>query len=188
MAIVKCLNGHHYDNSKFDSCPHCKNKNIHEIDRDITVNFDYIDPDDYDKTRAFDIENGTPLDDEKTIGAFSFERGTNLITGWIVCVKGPAKGRDYRLYHGWNRIGRGVSMDVYIPDDKNISEDNHAGIVFDERTSQFFIVNQSGALTYLNGESLFDNEELLTGDRIKMGDSEFIFIAFCTEERRWEEE
>ena len=25
MAVVKCSQGHYYDDSKFDECPHCKN-------------------------------------------------------------------------------------------------------------------------------------------------------------------
>lgn len=191
MAIVQCPNGHHYDNSKFDECPHCKSDNpffdvLYEYEE--TVAFPAEELDDYDKTIDFHMDDPSLSDNEKTIGAYSFEFGNELITGWIVCIKGPARGKDFRLYHGWNRMGRNMSMDIYVPDDKKISADSHAAIVFDDKKSKFFLVNENGALTYLNGEQLTQSTEILSGDKITAGDSEFIFIAFCTEERKWEEE
>lgn len=125
---------------------------------------------------------------EKTIGVYSFEKGTNLITGWIVCVKGPAYGKAYDLYHGKNRIGRGLNMDIYIPDDKSISSDEHSTIVYEGKNNEFFLINNQENTTLINGKSVNEVETLRNGDKITMGSSDFIFIAFCTEERRWEEE
>lgn len=189
MAIRKCSNGHHYDDSKFDECPLCKDTNslLDYMEYDETVALPYIEIDDYDETVDFHIKSGND-DDEKTIGLFSFESGTELITGWLVCIGGLARGKDYKLFHGWNKIGRNISMDIYIPEDKKISRDSHAGIVFDEKSNKFYLVNQNGTLTYLNGKLLPGTSEIVNGDRITMGDSDFIFIAFCTEERRWDEE
>lgn len=48
----------------------------------------------------------------RTIGYYSPVRGNDYVTGWLVCVKGPEKGRDYRLHHGFNRLGRSMDMDV----------------------------------------------------------------------------
>lgn len=190
MAIRKCINGHHYDDRKFDKCPLCKDISslLDFMDYDETVALPHLEIDDYDETVDFHIESGNNEDEEKTVGLFSFETGSQLVVGWIVCIGGPARGKDYRLYHGWNRIGRNISMDIYIPEDKKISRDSHAGIVYDEKSSKFHLVNQNGALTYLNGKLLIDTSEIISGDKITMGDSDFIFIAFCTEERRWEEE
>lgn len=187
MAIIQCTNGHHYDDSKYKECPYCKITGEYVMDYEKTVGCGDMSFYEYDKTIAFDIENGMVDDDEKTVGAYSFEKGTQFVTGWLVCTKGPARGRDYKIYHGWNRIGRNMDMNVYIPDDVDISSDCHAAIVFDDKKGCFFIVNDSGALTYLNGERIADSAGLSSGDKINMGSSEFIFIAFCTEERRWEE-
>lgn len=190
MTLVKCDNGHYYEDSEYDECPVCSGNGCVKrmLDYDETVAIPNIDIDDYDTTVDFDIDNNNCSDEDKTIGAFSFEVGTELITGWLVCVRGLARGKDFRVYHGWNWIGRSIDMDIYIPDDKNICRDRHAAIVFDEKCSKFHLVNQNGAPTYKNGASVIDASELVNGDRIKLGNSEFIFIAFCTEERKWEDD
>ena len=51
----------------------------------------------------------------------------------------------------------------------------------------FYLVNEEGSLTYLNGDRVMGSTEIVDGDRISIGDSELIFIAFCTKERTWEE-
>ena len=192
MAIVKCPNGHYYDNSKFDKCPSCMEDetlpmdDFRSEDFEKTVGLPVFD-DVYEKTLGLDAVS-TGFDDEKTIGFFSFEQGTELITGWIVCVKGPPRGKDYGLYHGKNRIGRGLDMDIYIPEDRAISRNEQATIVYEDKKSEFFIMSSRGSGTLLNGEPVDEVGKLKNGDRITMGESEFIFIAFCTEDRRWEEE
>ena len=117
MAIRKCINGHHYDDRKFDKCPLCKDISslLDFMDYDETVALPHLEIDDYDETVDFHIESGNNENEEKTVGLFSFETGSQLVAGWIVCTGGPARGKDYRLYHGWNRIGRNISMDIYIP-------------------------------------------------------------------------
>ena len=124
-------------------------------------------------------------DEDKTVAVYPTESGNKLVVGWLVCTKGLGKGRDYKLYHGWNRIGRGIGMDIYLPDDKKISSDNQIAVVFDDRKSEFHIVNQMGSLTYLNGKNITETYLLNTGDVITMGDTELVFVAFCTEGRKW---
>lgn len=191
MAVIRCDKGHYYDNEKYMTCPHCENgltpmdkqeyKDDLEDMRTIASRYTNI-IDDNDTTVILDFDN-----DNKgaTIGVYPTESGNKMIVGWLVCTKGPDKGRDYRLYHGWNRVGRGLDMDVYIPDDKKVSSDSQIAVVFDDRKSKFHIVNQMGSLTYLNGKNVTETQMLTTGDIITMGDTEFVFIAFCTEERKW---
>lgn len=196
MAVVRCEDGHYYDNVKFKECPHCKN-GLNHVKKE-----DYVDDIEKLKTK---MQCSRPLEDvneeatvsleafsskkpeeEKTVGFYNFEDGTEFVTGWLVCVKGPARGRDYRLFHGWNRIGRGSDMDVYIPEDAKLSSAKQAAVVFDDKEEKFYLVNEEGSLTYLNDRHSTGSVELRSGDCISMGDTKLIFIAFCTEERRWE--
>lgn len=186
MAIVQCINGHHYDDSKHKECPHCQNEEF--IDYEATVDLPGWTKDNYDETIDIYVGGGEVKDDDKTVGAYSFEKGTQLLAGWLVCTKGPNRGKDYKLFHGWNRIGRKFSMDIYIPDDLKISADNHSAIVYDDRGNMFYLVNEQASLTYLNGTYTVESVEIKNGDLIQMGDSEFVFIAFCTEDRKWENE
>lgn len=195
MAVVKCENGHYYDDKKYKECPHCES-GLEKIDKQsyyddigdaVTVAgsqyFGGAGRDD-DATVELSFDNYT--DKDKTVSiTYSTESGNKMVVGWLVCTKGIGKGRDYRLYHGWNRIGRGMNMDIYLPDDKKVSSDTQIAIVFDDRKSEFHIVNQMGSLTYLNGKNVTETQVLTTGDVITMGDTELIFIAFCTEERKW---
>lgn len=195
MAVVRCDKGHYYDDVKFNECPHCKdglNKIRKETYKDDIekLKTEALETRELDneKTMPIQIETEAAANSDKTIGVYSMEMGTELLTGWLVCIKGPARGRDYKVYHGWNRIGRDYSMGICIPEDKSISAHNQAAIVFDNRYTKFYIVNEEGSLTYLNNNHVLESTEIKTGDLIKIGESELIFIAFCTEERKWESE
>ena len=195
MAVIKCSQGHYYDDSKFDECPHCKNglekkkkeSYVDDLEK-LKTQIGVKKPEDDEKTVCLEIGAGENIDTDKTIGFYNFESGTELVTGWLVSMKGPSRGRDYKLFHGWNRIGRGSDMDVYISDDRSISLQNQASIVFDDKKSKFYLVNEESSLTYLNGVHTAGSTEIKTGDKISMGNTELIFIAFCTEERKWEED
>ncbi len=177
MAVVKCEKGHYYDNKKYDQCPHCE-KGMEQIKKEAFI-------DDIGILMTQGAEN-TGLKEGATVGVYSVHNGTRLVTGWLVVVRGPYRGRDYRLYGGWNKIGRGIDMDIYMPDDLKISKSEHAAVVCDSKKGEFYLVSRQGSLTYLNGQTVNDSVRINTGDNIEVGDSRFIFIAFCTEERRWE--
>lgn len=203
MAVVRCSQGHYYDDEKFSRCPHCgifANIKLSEARPDRE--------EDQEKTIAFsgfsslstseggqqntisltDICQSLPEDDQKTVGYYSADKGNDFVTGWLVCVQGPEKGRDYRLHHGFNRIGRGYDMSVCIVDDVHISRSNHCAVVYDDRSNTFSLVPSGGNLIYRNSDPVTVPVGLETGDRINIGESEFEFIAFCREGRVWEKE
>ncbi|MCI8950299.1 MAG: hypothetical protein HFG49_09685 [Lachnospiraceae bacterium] len=105
------------------------------------------------------------------------------VAGWLVCVKGEGKGRDYRLYKGFNRMGCQGNMDILLPKEL---KDTVCAIVYDDRSNRFYMVQQTGQPVYLNEAEVQKPAELQTGDRIQAGESEFEFIAFCREGRVWE--
>lgn len=127
-------------------------------------------------------------DDQRTIGFFSGAKGNDYVTGWLVCLEGPEKGRDYRLHHGFNRIGRSFNMDVQVIDDPAVTREGHCSVVYDDRQNQFSVIPSSGALTYYNGQLLTGPERLKIGDEISLGNSRFEFVPFCREGRIWEKE
>lgn len=197
MAIVRCENGHFYDNQKSEKCPFCERRQEGGLDRTV---FRFQREENEDKTVAGEsllrenresvvLEKKTAYqgDDERTVGIYSSMKGNDFVTGWLVCVDGPDRGRDYRLHHGNNKVGRGVHTDVYVANDPKIALKGHCGIVYENKKNLFFLVPEDGNLTYMDGKVLEGARELRTGDCFRIGDSEFEFIAFCRGERRWEE-
>lgn len=107
------------------------------------------------------------------------------VVGWLVCIDGIERGRDYRLHGGRNFIGRAVQMDVSIPDDPKLSRDNHASIIYDSRSKKFFALPGEASHTVLNGATLDAPAALIDGDIIECGGSKLCFIGFCNEGRTW---
>lgn len=214
MPILRCPQGHYYDSVRFSSCPHCgisiqADGSAEEgkkpagkpeksrgglfgwLDRDKTAALspDKALPKEEERTIALESAKTCPADDDaKTVGFYSGAKGNDYVTGWLVCVAGPEKGRDYRLHHGFNRIGRDPGMDIQIADDPAVTRNNHCSIVYDDRRNQFSLVPQSGALTYYNDSLLAKAQILQMGDLIQMGNSTFEFIPFCRKGRVWEKE
>lgn len=109
------------------------------------------------------------------------------VTGWLVCVEGPSKGKDYKIHPEYNRIGRGSSMDICILGDETISRENHAMIAYDSLERAFYFAPATGgSIVRVNGKAVLGNVELNAYDRITIGKSQFIFIPFCGEKFEWE--
>lgn len=174
MSVIKCNKcGRYYERERHRKCPYC---GINDMDTDRTVMLD----EDYSHSP---VRNRTETCD-LTIGEFSFFTGTKPVTGWLVCVEGNSRGRDYKLFSGWNRIGSSPEMQVCITDDDRISR-MHGAVVYDSRSNLFHAVSEAGNLIYINGETLEDSRIITSGDTIEIGSSKFVFIAFCEEGRTW---
>ena len=192
MAVIRCPRGHYYDEERFSACPHCgisttRAEDEHNAKKRLPERrkslLGWL-----ERERTVALEALPEEDDQGTVGFFSGAKGNDYVTGWLVCVEGPEKGRDYRLHHGFNRIGRSVSMDIQVLDDPAVTRENHCSVVYDERKNQFSVIPSSGALTYCNGQLLTEPKPLNTGDEISLGNSRFEFIPFCREGKVWEKE
>lgn len=190
MAVVKCENGHYYDNSVYGECPHCQNQSWNEgnIRESVTVAMQ----EEIQQYAAAYVQGQGPassapveFDEEKTIAIYSKLKGNDFVAGWVVCTKGPERGRSFELYHGFNRIGRGEQNDVCLAGDKKITREEHFSIVYENRKNRFFAVPQGGYITYLNGETLRQAEEIATGDVLAAGESTLEFVAFCRGDKKW---
>lgn len=123
-------------------------------------------------------------DTGKTIGFFS----TTKVVGWLVCVKGPEKGKDFVLGSGRNFIGRSPSMDVSLMGDIRISRENHAVVTYNPRGNNFSISYGTGhGIIYLNGVEVLTPMKLEPYDQIELGETILSFIPFCGDRFQWEE-
>lgn len=108
------------------------------------------------------------------------------VVGWLVCVDGVERGRDYRLLAGRNYIGRSLDMDVSIPDDKQLSREKHCSIIYDPRSFRFVLLPGDSTLTMVNGAAQNAPCDINDGDIISCGSTKLCFIRFCKEGRDWE--
>ena len=193
MAIIKCsFCNHFYDDVKYQSCPHCADsaavpESGDEVFDSKTVPMDseYGSNDDCaQKTEAYydEVEGG-----DKTIGLFFQEEDYNPVTGWIVCVKGTVRGKSYELHLNRNFIGRDKLMDITIPDDLHICRENHLSITYDIKSGKFFAKGEKGSLV-INGTAVSGATEIFENDELEFGESKYVFIPYCSEERNWKSE
>lgn len=179
VAILKCEKGHFFDDVKYKTCPHCAEL-LPESGEDV-------------KTVSHAATSGLAKEDlnalireEKTVAASAPETDLDPVVGWLVCVGGAEKGRDYRIHAGRNFLGRALRMDISIVDDATITRENHCSVVYDPQSGYFFLVPGMGTNTYLNGARLSRPSRLEDEDTIQIGDSLFCFIAYCKGTRKWQ--
>jgi hypothetical protein len=180
VAILKCQNGHFYDNVKYSICPHCSELLPESEEENKTVSLKA------DAGLAKKQLNAL-IHEEKTV---SLSRSAPDLTadpvvGWLVCTDGPEKGRDYRIHAGRNFLGRSLKMDIAITDDNAITREQHCSVVYDPQSSNFFIVAGTGTNTYVNGARLSSPKRLNDGETLRIGGSAFCFVAYCKEGRTW---
>ena len=193
MAVVRCAQGHYYDDEKFSRCPFCGVSidfgAVSDSGKTVALSSaqTFAADDSGDKTVSLKAAEQLPDDDQKTIGLYSDLRGNDLVTGWIVCIDGPERGRDHRLFHGFNRIGRGAGMQIRIEADPSVSRSNQCAVVYDSRGNTFYLVPEKGNQVLLNGNPLRMPAELKAGDLITIGSGVYEFVPFCREGRVWEE-
>jgi len=115
--------------------------------------------------------------------------GFSPVTGWLVCIDGPEKGKDYRIHNGNNYIGRAQEMDICIENDNHISNVNAGVLGFDEIENLFFFGPAGGRNTVrVNGKMVINAVELAPYDRIKIGTTELMFVPLCGEKFSWNRE
>lgn len=99
------------------------------------------------------------------------------VVGWLVCIAGPERGRDWRLVSGRNTLGRGEGMAVRLAADMSVSRERHAVISFEPRRRAFSLAPGEGqALVYCNGEEVAVPRALAANDRIELGTSVLVFV------------
>ncbi|MFA7620826.1 MAG: FHA domain-containing protein [Aminobacteriaceae bacterium] len=192
MAIKRCPNGHFYDPDVNSSCPWCAvPSDGEERTRRINLGTARAVSEDSGSTiklpQMGESSSKSAIEEGHTVAVVKRKIGIDPVVGWFVCIKGPDRGRDYRIRSEKNSIGRADSMDVCISGDDTISRVDHAFVVYDPKKRSFRIqAGLSRGLIYLNGEEVTASETLSAYDRVEMGRSEFLFIPLCGEHFQWE--
>lgn len=195
MATVNCGRGHIYDSSQYKACPYCE-KGGTVIDFNSAPSsggYGGTVAPEYGMDQNGRTPGGTVAPDHlrkkdqpnKTVMAGGGNGGRYPTVGWLVCVKGAEKGKDYRLVAKNNKIGRDPASDVYIEKDPTISG-KHAKLAYDERHNSFELIpSENTNILYLNDNPVYIPVTLSAYDCIEMGNSKFIFVPFCSEKFSW---
>lgn len=161
MKLKRCVKGHIYDEIKYTKCPYCEdteNKKEEEIKEYIS---------------------------EKTI--IYNDTTSRKIVGWLVCIYGPNKGVDYKIYEERNFIGRNKEMEISISLDNSVEDKNHCSITYNPKQRIFVITPGNGkGLIYVKNKALYETKELNNFDVIEIGKSRFIFVEFCGNNFDWD--
>lgn len=115
--------------------------------------------------------------------------GALRVTGWLVCTRGCAVGKDFRLHNGWNYIGRDAKLDISLQDQR-IDSAPMVKVAYDDRSRSFTVAPCEGAknLAYLGGSALFGATQLKAYDRMQLGETELMLVPLCSEAFSWNEE
>jgi hypothetical protein len=205
MALKRCENGHYFDPGKHTACPSCGVQNINfEPTRQKDPSADAGPGVGLGPGAGAGAAGGAgaqtaarpspdaaraprPSDDGKTVSLIRKKAGIDPVVGWLVCVAGADRGRDFRIRSEKNFIGRAETMDVCIPGDDTISRENHAIISFNPKSCQFKLhPGESRGLVYLNGEEVDQPSGIKAGDNIELGQTKLMFVPLCTDAFTWE--
>jgi hypothetical protein len=108
------------------------------------------------------------------------------VVGWLVCLEGPDRGRDFRLHGEKNFIGRSPIMDVCVPGDDTISREKHGVLIFDPKKQAFWVLpGESAGLVYLNGEIVHSPTPINRDDVLELGQTKLVLIPFCGDKYTW---
>ena len=172
--MKQCDNGHFYDENRFDSCPYCQE--AAGVGKTVAAS-------PVGKTVA-----AQDADPGKTVGIIKKKIGFDPAVGFLVCIAGPNRGRDYKLVAGRNFIGRAAAMDVALTDDDTVSRESHALVTYDVKHNKFSLSpGQGRGITYCNDEQVEMVRPLKAYDIIELGKSQLLFLPLCGENFQWNE-
>lgn len=205
-----CPNGHYYDSS-LSKCPFCGAKEaINPTDAFVddsefsefsfndgdnsNVNYDSqqemnktnpVSESNWGQNNSFEDQEYNDTGKTEIVGKLKEDKSFEPVVGWLVCVKGKDIGKDYRLHANNNFVGRAHDQDVRITDPK-VSR-VHFTVSYDPVNNVFFAYMGRGkAIVYINGKPLGSTTVLRKGDKIRVADTELVFIPLEQELVRWE--
>lgn len=189
MALKRCSKGHYYEPESHTSCPYCGIKNLNQADTKGVVTSPVSGITDNDKPT---VTVGRPgagdgvKDPGVTVRLPKVEIGVDPVVGWLVCIEGQDKGKDYRIRTGNNAIGRDPSMDICITGDETISRIRHARLSYDPKAVTFNIYPGDGkGLVYVNDAEIGMGVKLKAYDVIEIGRTKLLFIPLCGDNFIW---
>ena len=176
MALEqRCKNGHYYDTTKHTTCPYCGVAGL-DIGKTEAKRVVGEQPSTWpkDEPREREAEPGG------TVGVFMGSIGIDPPVGWLVCIDGPDRGRDYRILAENNSIGRSETMRICVRGDESIAREDHAFVVYDPESNTYSVRPGSArGLVYLNRGPVYETTHLRPFDEIKLGKTTLLFVPLC---------
>ncbi len=185
MSMKRCDNGHYFDANKYSTCPSC---GIQDLDINATV-IHRVPPATPNAAGSQTVRReAVPTAGEPgvTVGVFHKKIGIDPVVGWLVCIEGTDKGRDFRIRSERNAIGRAGNMDICINGDDTISREKHAFISYNPRKNSFLLMpGESRGIIYLNDDEVAAPIPLKAFDVIELGQTKLLFVPFCGDQFQW---
>ena len=183
MEMKLCSNNHYYDSSVHVACPYCVPN-----DGAIGVTMPASPAGGTAMGGKTSMGHTAPKDSERTQAAIKVQTGIDPVVGWLICIEGKEKGRDFRIRSDNNFIGRGENMDIVIRDDETVSRENHAIVTYDSREKVFYFAPGSGrGIVRLNDSAVLSTVRLEAYDRVEIGNTKLMFMPLCGEVFDWSE-
>lgn len=180
MSLKRCTNGHLFNPKKHNQCPYCDEGEINKASESKKIVASPV------EKKHFTVSD-TNESGSKTKAYWNEAEGVEPAVGWIVCIEGSERGRDYKIKSDKNFIGRSEEMHIHIQGDTYISRRNHAVICYNPKQRNFMLIPGEGTgIIYANEEAVYSPTELQSYDVIEMGKSKFLFMALCGQHFEWD--
>lgn len=186
----RCPNGHGYDADQHTFCPHCTPIAspdpipVHQVKTTVAAGNGNV----ASNPPASSARPYKPGATTVIIGGGDSTPSTSFeyVVGWLVVVNGKGRGRDLRIPPGQCKIGRDKG-EITLPfGDDRISREKHAYITYVQKQNSFIIQHGDGKnLVEVNGEPVIGVEKLAPFDRIRLGQTDLIFIPLCGGNFHW---
>jgi hypothetical protein len=214
MSFVECGNGHIYDAGMYQACPYCNGGmkrmefgqgGASNIGKTVPVGGGAanpapyglspspeigatVAPSGYRKSLEEDKKKAESDDTGKTVGVFQKTMKIEPVVGWLVCIDGPDKGKDFRILAKNNTIGRNEKMDICIKGDTTISRENHARLGYDDKHNAYHLIpGESSNNIYIEDEPVYVPTKLEAYQVIEFGETKLVFVPFCGEKFTWKD-
>ena len=196
--MKRCPKGHLYDEKRNPQCPYCSGEagGFQSLGVGAQPDFPRTVPimnttgeSAFPPTMPVDSQiggvPGSPGEMSVTIALDENEEtGISPIRGWLVAVDGEKAGIAFDIHGEQNSIGRGSNFDINLSFEQAVSSDGNAVIAYDSNNRKFFVspvLGRGKNNIYYNDSMLLMPMELKDYDRIKLGNTTFVFRSFCNE-------
>ena len=201
--MIRCPEGHFYDPSKHGACPWCvqpQDGGVERMSRPLRPGESEVPPPLPPGAPAsmppplpvppaaapMTPAAGRPGAPVRSATNANAAGRTYPVVGWLVCLEGPDRGRDFRLHMEKNFIGRAPTMDVVLEGDNTVSREKHGIVIFDPKRQAFWVLpGEAAGLVYLNGEIVHSPAQMHGDDVIEVGLTKLVLIPFCGDKYNW---
>src|SRR5258708_3260880 len=140
-GLTRCDSGHFYDASKYKTCPYDVSQSMDPSTRSIRIGSAQSAGREgqRDTVPVQGIGGGDASGGDqptRRIGQGG-PGGIDAVVGWLVCVHGRNRGRDYRIRSENNTVGRSENMDICISGDDLISRERHTSSLLIHSRTRF---------------------------------------------------